>query len=71
MISKCYHPLMNNATMIELEPYVHNGYELVKKPVAGFMVHYGKSRYLMFRTTREAALRDGEEYLRRTGRWIE
>lgn len=56
--------------VIELEPYIHNGYDLVKRPVAGFMVHYGTWRFLMFRCSRESALLDGEAYLRRTGRWV-
>lgn len=56
---------------IELEPMIHNGYELVKRPTPGFVVHYGVLRHLIFRTTREAALQDGEAYLRKTGRWIE
>ena len=59
------------AKQIELELAVHNGYEIRKQPVSGFRVHYGEWRYLMFRTTREAALRDGEAYLRETGRWEE
>jgi len=50
---------------------IHNGYELVKRPTPGFVVHYGVLRHLIFRTTREAALQDGEAYLRKTGRWIE
>jgi hypothetical protein len=56
---------------LELEPIVHNGYDIVKRPVSGFVVHYGRWRWLLFRTTREAAIRDGETYLRATGRWIE
>lgn len=57
--------------VIELEPFVHNGYDLVKKPIAGFLVHYGKWRWLMFRCTEESARTDGEAYLRTSGRWVE
>jgi hypothetical protein len=60
-----------STTSIEIEAGTHNGYDLVKRPVSGFFVHYGPLRFLMFRTTREAALRDGETYLRETGRWVE
>lgn len=61
----------NSVTKLEVEPMIHNGYDVIKKPVHGFMVHYGQYRCLMFRVTREAALQDGEAYVRDTGRWVD
>lgn len=52
-------------TALEVEPYDHKifGY--------GFMVHYGEWRALLFRSSEEDARRDGETYVRSTGRWVD